>query len=180
MTKLMNVLVPSVLISEKEVEFELQTTSNQLLSLLDLMKFHSLMQMKNLVEVTIIDVPTNALRFYVTYFLLSTQFNARVNVSVQTNELLPVMSVTSLFNSINWMEREVWDLFGIFFTNHPDLRRLLTDYGFIGHPLRKDFPLSGFVDIFYNDAQKLLTYEPVELAQSFRKFSFGSPWTQIK
>jgi NADH:ubiquinone oxidoreductase subunit C len=101
MTKLMNVLVPSVLISEKEVEFELQTTSNQLLSLLDLMKFHSLVQMKNLVEVTIIDVPTNALRFYVTYFLLSTQFNARVNVSVQTNELLPVMSVTSLFNSIN-------------------------------------------------------------------------------
>jgi len=173
-------VIPATLISEREVEFELQTSSAHLLNLLDILKSHSLTQLRNLVEVTAADIPTNPLRFYVTYFLLSTHYNARARVSVQTNEMLPIISVTSLFNSANWMEREVWDLYGIFFVNHPDLRRILTDYGLTGHPLRKDFPLSGFTDIFYSDSRKLLVYEPVELAQSFRKFSFLSPWIQGK
>ena len=178
--QVVNNAVPSALISDRKVEFELQVSSNLLLSVLDVAKSHTLTMFKNLVELTAADLPHNNLRFYVSYFLLSTHYNARARVSVQTNELLPIMSVTPLFNSSNWMEREVWDLYGIFFTNHPDLRRILTDYGFVGHPLRKDFPLSGFTDIFYNDAQKLLVYEPVELAQSFRKFSFLSPWTESK
>ena len=178
--QVINNTVPSALISDREVEFELQVSSANLLNLLDILKSHSLTKLVNLVELTATDIPTNPLRFYVSYFLLSTHYNTRVRVSVQTNELLPIISVTSLFNSANWMEREVWDLFGIMFANHPDLRRILTDYGFTGHPLRKDFPLSGFTDIFYNDAQKLLVYEPVELAQSFRKFSFLSPWIQGK
>jgi NADH/F420H2 dehydrogenase subunit C len=178
--QVINQMVPSALISDNGVEFELQITSNQLLPVLDVLKSHSLTQCKNLVELTAVDSPTSNLRFYVTYFLLSTQYNTRVWVSAQTNEMLPIISATSIYNSANWMEREVWDMYGILFTNHPDLRRILTDYGFVGHPLRKDFPLSGFTDIFYNDAQKLLVYEPVELAQSFRKFSFLSPWTQAK
>lgn len=175
-----NRVIPSTLVSDRAVEFEFQASSANLVNALDVLKSHSLTQCRNLVELTAADIPTNPLRFYVTYFLLSTHYNARVRVSVQTNELLPIMSVTPLFNSANWMEREVWDLFGVFFVNHPDLRRILTDYGFVGHPLRKDFPLSGFTDIFYNDAQKLLVYSPVELAQSFRKFSFLSPWIQSK
>lgn len=178
--QVINNVVPSVLVSDRKVEFELQVSSAHLLNVLDILKSHSLTQMRNLVEVTAADITANPLRFYVSYFLLSTQYNARIRVSVQTDEMLPVISVTSLFNSANWMEREVWDLLGIFFSNHPDLRRILTDYGFTGHPLRKDFPLSGFTDIFYSDAQKLLVYEPVELAQSFRKFSFLSPWIQSK
>jgi NADH:ubiquinone oxidoreductase subunit C len=178
--QVINNTVLSALISDREVEFELQVSSANLLNLLDILKSHSLTKLVNLVELTATDIPTNSLRFYASYFLLSTHYNTRVCVSVQTNELLPIISVTSLFNSANWMEREVWDLFGIMFANHPDLRRILTDYGFTGHPLRKDFPLSGFTDIFYNDAQKLLVYEPVELAQSFRKFSFLSPWIQGK
>jgi NADH:ubiquinone oxidoreductase subunit C len=178
--QVINQVVPSALISDRNVEFEFQVTSKQLLPILDVLKAHSLTQCKNLVELTASDQPTGNLRFYVTYFLLSISYNTRVRVSVQTNEMLPIVSATSIFNSANWMEREAFDLFGLFFVNHPDLRRILTDYGFVGHPLRKDFPLSGFTDIFYNDAQKLLVYEPVELAQSFRKFSFLSPWTQTK
>ena len=178
--KNINQLLPIPFISDHGVEFEFQVNNQTLLPLLTILKTHSLTRMTNLVEITAADLPNNTLRFYVSYFLLSSEYNARVRLSMQTNELQPVISATSVFNSANWSEREVWDLFGIFFADHPDLRRILTDYGFIGHPLRKDFPLSGFVDIFYNDAKKLLVYEPVELAQSFRKFSFLSPWIQEK
>jgi len=178
--QIINQIVPSALITDRGVEIEIQTTSNHLLNVLDVLKSHSLTQFKNLVEITAVDSPSNELRFYVTYFLVSTQYNTRAHVSVQTNEMLPVISVTSLFNSANWYEREIYDLFGVFFVNHPDLRRILTDYGFVGHPLRKDFPLSGFTDVFYDESKKLLVYEPVELSQSFRKFSFLSPWIEAK
>jgi NADH:ubiquinone oxidoreductase subunit C len=186
--KIINALVPSALISDRDVELEIQTTSSNLLTLMDILKNHSLTQTKNLMEITFVDRISqigvtesvgsieNSLRFYLTYFLLSVHYNFRVRVSVQTSELMPVLSITSLFSSINWYEREAYDMGGIFFTNHPDLRRILTDYGFQGYPLRKDFPLSGFTDLFYNDARKLLSYEPVTLIQSFRKFSFTSPW----
>jgi NADH:ubiquinone oxidoreductase subunit C len=173
-------LVPSALVSNQDVDFEFQTSSANILSLLEVLKSHSLSLFKNCVEVTAVDLPSNSLRFYVTYFLLSTQYNARASVSVQTDELLPIFSITSLFSSVNWMEREIFDLYGIFFTQHPDLRRLLTDYGFQGHAGRVDFPLSGHQDIFYDDAKKLLSYQSVELAQSFRSFNFLSPWVQDK
>src|SRR3954468_19976400 len=109
-----NQVVPSALISDRNVEFEFQVASNQLLSVLDILKTHSLTQCKNLVELTAVDQPTGNLRFYVTYFLLSIPYNTRTRVSVQTNEMLPIISATSLFNSANWMEREVFDLFGLF------------------------------------------------------------------
>jgi NADH-quinone oxidoreductase subunit C len=179
--KLLNQLIPVVIsVDRNEVEHEFQINNQNLLQLMTFLKNHCLLRLNNLIEITSVDLPNNALRFSVNYFLLSIDYNTRARISLQTNELHPVISATSIFNSANWMEREIFDLFGIFFVDHPDLRRILTDYGFIGHALRKDFPLSGFVDIFYNDAKKLLVYEPVELAQSFRKFSFLSPWIQDK
>ena len=100
----------------------------------------------------------------------------RVRVKIETDEQTPVPSLTEFYNSANWYEREAWDLFGIYFSGHPDLRRILTDYGFEGHPLRKDFPLTGYVEVRYDDEQKRVVYEPVELAQDFRNFDFLSPW----
>lgn len=173
--------MPSNLFSDSEVEFEFQTTpTSYLLHILQILKLHSLTQFKCLLELTAIDQPKNTLRFVLSYFLVSVAYNSRVRVSVQADDLLPVMSVTPLFNSANWPEREVFDLYGILFIDHPDLRRLLTDYGFLGHPLRKDFPLSGFTDIYYDDSRKLLKYAPASVSQSFRKFSFLSPWIQDK
>lgn len=172
--QIINQLVPSTLISDRDIDFELQVSPANLLSVLDLLKSHILTQIKNLMEITAVDT-SNVLRFYVTYFLESTHYNTRGRVSVQTNELMPLISITIVFNSINWYEREAYDMYGLMFMNHPDLRRILTDYGFQGFPLRKDFPLSGFTDVFYDDGRKLLVYEPVTLAQNFRKFSFLSP-----
>lgn len=108
--------------------------------------------------------------------LLSLANNQRVLVKTYTDELTPVESITGLFQGANWYEREVWDMYGVFFANHPDLRRILTDYGFSGHPFRKDFPLTGFVEVRYDDEVKRVVYEPLELAQEFRKFDLGSPW----
>jgi NADH dehydrogenase (ubiquinone) Fe-S protein 3 len=108
--------------------------------------------------------------------LLSVRFNQRVIVKTYTDELTPIDSVTPIFQGANWYEREVWDMYGVFFSNHPDLRRILTDYGFAGHPFRKDFPLTGFVEVRYDDEVKRVVCEPIELAQEFRKFDLGSPW----
>jgi len=176
-----NNVVISSLFTDKDVEFEFQTVrEGSLLNLLEMLKMHSLTQLSNLVELTAVDQPQNALRFIVSYFLLSVHYNARVRVSVQTDDLNPIISTTRLFNSTNWPEREVWDMYGVSFLGHTDLRRLLTDYGFQGFPLRKDFPLSGFTDVYYDDSRKLLKYTPVSISQSFRKFSFLSPWIQDK
>ena len=106
--------------------------------------------------------------------------NTRIRVKLSTDEDTPVASVTSIFNSANWWEREVWDMFGIGFIDHPDLRRILTDYGFEGHPLRKDFPLTGYVELRYDDEQKRVVYEPVKLTQEFRTFDFLSPWEGVQ
>lgn len=108
--------------------------------------------------------------------LLSVRFNQRVIVKTYTDELTPIDSVTPIYQGANWYEREVWDMYGVFFSNHPDLRRILTDYGFAGHPFRKDFPLTGFVEVRYDDEVKRVVCEPIELAQEFRKFDLGSPW----
>jgi len=123
-----------------------------------------------------VDYPDRPQRFDVVYNLLSLTHNQRIRLTLETDEEQPVASATALYSSAGWWEREAWDLFGIFFSDHPDLRRILTDYGFEGHPLRKDFPLTGFVELRYDDDQKRVVYEPVRLKQEFRSFDFISPW----
>jgi NADH-quinone oxidoreductase subunit C len=129
-----------------------------------------------LVDLCGADYPDRPQRFEVVYNLLSLTQNRRVRVKVETDEETPVSSVVSVYSVANWFERETWDLYGIFFEDHPDLRRLLTDYGFDGHPMRKDFPLTGYVEVRYDDEQKRVVYEPVKLTQEFRTFDFLSPW----
>jgi NADH-quinone oxidoreductase subunit C len=131
---------------------------------------------KLLVDVCGVDYPEREKRFEVVYNLLSISHNQRIRVKVAVGEDDPVPSVAQLYPTANWFEREVWDLYGVFFAEHPDLRRILTDYGFEGHPLRKDFPLTGHVEVRYDDEQKRVVYEPVRLTQDFRSFDFLSPW----
>jgi NADH-quinone oxidoreductase subunit C len=125
------------------------------------------------------DYPEREKRFDIVYQLLSPKKNRRIRVKAQTDETTPVPSVVSVFPAANWCERETYDLFGVLFDGHPDLRRILTDYGFEGHPLRKDFPMTGFVEVRYDDAEKRVVYEPVRLTQEFRQFDFLSPWEGI-
>ncbi len=131
---------------------------------------------KQLVDVCGADYPERPQRFDVVYNLLSVKHNTRIRVKVRTDESTPVESVVSVFKSAIWFERETWDLYGIYFSNNPDLRRILTDYGFEGHPLRKDFPLTGYVELRYDEEQRRVVYEPVKLSQDFRRFDFESPW----
>jgi NADH-quinone oxidoreductase subunit C len=131
---------------------------------------------KCLVDICGVDWPERERRFDVVYNLLSVKLNQRIRVRVETDEQTPVPTATTVFPSAGWYEREAWDLYGIYFADHPDLRRLLTDYGFEGHPLRKDFPLTGHVEVRYDDEQKRVVYEPVKLTQDFRRFDFLSPW----
>ncbi len=133
-------------------------------------------QFKCLMDVCGVDFPDREERFDVVYNLLSLRHNHRIRVTLSTDEANPVPSVTGVFSSAGWWEREAWDLVGIYFSDHPDLRRILSDYGFEGHPLRKDFPLTGYVELRYDDEQKRVVYEPVELTQDFRSFDFLSPW----
>jgi len=132
-----------------------------------------------IVDVCGADYPEREKRFDVVYHLLSLKQNLRIRLKVQTDADTPVPSVTGVFPGANWFEREAYDLYGILFTGHPELRRLLTDYGFDGHPLRKDFPTSGFVEVRYDDELKRVVYEPVRLAQEFRNFDFLSPWEGV-
>ena len=133
-------------------------------------------QFKMLVDLCGVDWPERAERLEVVYNLLSLKQNQRIRVKVSTDEDRPVPSVTSVFSAAGWFEREAWDLYGILFSDHPDLRRILTDYGFQGHPLRKEFPLTGYVQVRYDEEQKRVVYEPVKLTQEFRSFDFLSPW----
>jgi NADH-quinone oxidoreductase subunit C len=132
--------------------------------------------MNQLMDICGADYPERPERFDVVYNLLSLKHNWRVRVKVQTDENSPVPSVVGVYSAAGWFERECWDLYGIAFTGHPDLRRILTDYGFEGHPLRKDFPLTGYVEVRYDDEKKRVVYEPVKLVQDFRNFDFLSPW----
>jgi NADH-quinone oxidoreductase subunit C len=131
---------------------------------------------KQLMDVTAVDYPEREERFEVVYNLLSPKQNLRVRVKIATDETTPVPTASAAFSSAIWFEREVWDMYGIYFAEHPDLRRILTDYGFDGHPLRKDFPLTGYVEVRYDEDQKRVVYEPVNLTQEFRQFDFVSPW----
>jgi len=130
----------------------------------------------NLIDICGVDWPQRELRFDVVYHLLSPKKNLRVRVKVATDEDTPIPSACPVYPGADWFERETWDMYGVLFTGHPDLRRILTDYGFEGHPLRKDFPTTGFVEVRYDDAAKRVVYEPVELKQEFRNFDFMSPW----
>ena len=134
---------------------------------------------KMLVDICGVDYPARPERFEVVYNLLSLRHNRRIRVKVATDAATPVPSVSGVYSAANWYEREIWDLYGVLFADHPDLRRILTDYGFEGHPLRKDFPLTGYVEVRYDDEQKRVVYEPVNLAQEFRTFDFLSPWEGI-
>jgi NADH-quinone oxidoreductase subunit C len=129
-----------------------------------------------LIDICGVDYPERPERFDVVYNLLSVKLDQRVRVKAMADETSPVPSVTGLFSAAGWYEREAWDLYGIYFADHPDLRRILTDYGFEGHPLRKDFPLTGYVELRYDEEQKRVVYEPVKLKQEFRSFDFSSPW----
>ena len=128
------------------------------------------------IDISGVDYPEREKRFEVVYHLLSPRRNQRVRVKVSTDEEMPLPSANAVFPAANWYEREIYDLYGVLFTDHPDLRRILTDYGFEGHPLRKDFPLTGFVEVRYDDETKRVVYEPVNLRQEFRTFDFLSPW----
>ena len=130
----------------------------------------------SLIDVCGVDWPQREKRFDIVYHLLSPRHNARVRLKVRTDEDTPVPSITPVFPGADWFEREAYDFYGVLFTGHPDLRRILTDYGFEGHPLRKDFPLTGFVELRYDEEQKRVIYEPVKLTQEFRRFDFLSPW----
>ncbi len=128
------------------------------------------------IDVTAVDWPQRENRFDVVYHFLSPMLNQRVRVKAETDEVTPVPSIIEVFRGADWFERETYDLYGVLFTGHPDMRRILTDYGFEGHPLRKDFPLTGFVEVRYDDEEKRVVYEPVKLNQEFRTFDFLSPW----
>lgn len=133
-------------------------------------------QFHQMVDVCGVDYPARAERFDVVYNLLSTALNQRIRVKLSTDEVTPVPSVTHIYPAAGWFERETWDMYGVFFAGNPDLRRILTDYGFDGHPLRKDFPLTGYVEMRYDEEEKRVVYEPVKLTQAFRSFDYLSPW----
>ncbi|MSP81553.1 MAG: NADH-quinone oxidoreductase subunit C [Alphaproteobacteria bacterium] len=131
---------------------------------------------KQLIDLTAVDYPARPERFEIVYNLLSLRHNRRIRVKVTSDDATPVPTVVGVYSVAGWFEREVWDMYGVLFADNPDLRRLLTDYGFEGHPLRKDFPLTGYVELRYDDEQKRVVYEPVKLTQAFRNFDFMSPW----
>ncbi|XP_044292078.1 NADH dehydrogenase [ubiquinone] iron-sulfur protein 3, mitochondrial isoform X2 [Varanus komodoensis] len=157
-------------------ELEILIHPDGIIPVLSFLKDHTTAQFKSLADLTAIDVPSRQYRFEIIYNLLSLRYNSRIRVKTYTDELTPLDSAFPIYNAANWYEREVWDMYGVFFANHPDLRRILTDYGFEGHPFRKDFPLSGYVEVRYDDEVKRVVAEPLELAQEFRKFDLNSPW----
>lgn len=157
-------------------ELTLTVARDQIANFLRYLRDEPRCQFTVLIDICGVDYPGRQRRFDVVYHLLSLHLNHRIRVRTETDEGAPVPSVVNLFPVANWFEREAFDLYGILFSGHPDLRRILTDYGFQGHPLRKDFPLTGFVEVRYSEEQKRVVYEPVRLAQEFRNFDFLSPW----
>jgi NADH-quinone oxidoreductase subunit C len=167
------------LISLSEIkygELTVTTSGEKLLTLLRFLRDDAKCGFINLIDICGVDWPQRPDRFDVVYHLLSPKQNLRIRIKVATGEEQPVPSACAVYPGADWFEREAWDMYGILFTGHPDLRRILTDYGFEGHPLRKDFPTTGFVEVRYDDAAKRVVYEPVELKQEFRNFDFLSPW----
>lgn len=162
-------------ISENEIVLVLRE-NKKLRRVLNLLKNHSEFQYKTLIDLYGVDYISRKKRFEVHYVLWSLQYNERIRIKCYLGLEESLESVSSVYSSANWLEREVWDMYGIYFMDHPDLRRILTDYGFEGFPLRKDFPVTGFLEVRYNENEKRIIYEPVELSQEYRLFHFLSPW----
>jgi len=154
--------------------------SEDLLDVILLLKTNKNIKFRQLIDITAVDYPENQKRFKIVYLLLSHEFNQRIILSYFISENEKISSLTKIFPSANWMEREIFDMYGIKFNNHPDLRRILTDYGFEGHPLRKDFPLTGHNEVRYSEDEKKVIYEPVKLEQNYRNFDYESPWEGTK
>jgi NADH-quinone oxidoreductase subunit C len=156
-------------------ELNIEARADQIVPLLTLLKDDAEFQFQQLIELCGVDYPERPLRFDVVYLLLSLTKNLRLRIKVQTDEDTAVPSVTGVYPNADWCERETFDMYGVFFSGHPDLRRILTDYGFHGHPLRKDFPMTGYVEVRYDDSLKRVVYEPVKITE-YRAFDFLSPW----
>ncbi len=153
---------------------------NNLIEVMIFLKTHSSTKFKQLIDITAVDYPERDKRFKMVYLLLSHEKNSRIKIEFNIKEGEILSSLTSIFPSANWMEREVFDMYGVEFKDHPDLRRILTDYGFKGHPLRKDFPLTGHNEVRYSEEDKKVIYEPVKLEQNYRNFDYESPWEGTK
>ena len=154
--------------------------SEDLLDVILMLKTNKNIKFRQLIDITAVDYPENQKRFKIVYLLLSHEFNQRIILSYFISENEKISSLTKIFPSANWMEREVFDMYGIKFNDHPDMRRILTDYGFEGHPLRKDFPLTGHNEVRYSEDEKKVIYEPVKLEQNYRNFDYESPWEGTK
>ena len=157
-------------------ELLIEISENNLIEVIQFLKSHEKCKFKQLIDIAGVDFPEDEKRFKLVYLFLSHELNHRIKVSVKFESKQNINSITKIFPSANWMEREVFDMYGVKFKNHPDLRRILTDYGFKGHPLRKDFPLTGFNEVRYSEKEKKVIYEPVKLEQNYRNFDFESPW----
>lgn len=161
-------------------EICINAAPHHLVGLTSFLQKHHNAQFVQLVDICGVDYPGKQKRFTVIYNFLSLVFNFRIRIKTKISEMEAIPSVSQVYPSALWLERETWDLFGVFFSNHPDLRRILTDYGFEGYPFRKDFPQIGFTEVRYDDKKKHVLYEPVELAQEYRLFNFLSPWIQVR
>ncbi|OLL23028.1 NADH-ubiquinone oxidoreductase 30 subunit, mitochondrial [Neolecta irregularis DAH-3] len=160
-------------------ELSLHISPSGLVPIMTFLKYHTNAQFKSVMDIACVDYPTKSNRFEVVYNILSHRWNARLRVKTYANEASSVPSITDLFQGANWYEREAYDMFGVFFSNHPDLRRILTDYGFEGHPLRKDFPLTGYTEVRYDEEKKRVVVEPLQLQQAFRNFEAQSVWEPV-
>ena len=157
-------------------QLEIQIDKESLLDVIIFLKKNDSTKFRQLIDITAVDYIGSENRFKMIYLLLSHEYNLRINITFNINENEVVNSLTKIFPSANWMEREVFDMYGIKFNDHPDLRRILTDYGFSGHPLRKDFPITGHTEVRYSEEKKKVVYEPVKLEQNYRNFDYSSPW----
>ena len=157
-------------------ELLIETEEAELLEVVQFLKSNEKCKFKQLIDIAGVDYPENEKRFELIYLFLSHEHNLRIKLLIKFQINQTIVSLTKIFPSANWMEREVFDMYGVKFKNHPDLRRILTDYGFKGHPLRKDFPLTGFNEVRYSEKEKKVIYEPVKLEQNYRNFDFESPW----
>ena len=157
-------------------ELLVEINEDEIINVITFLKSHDKFKFKQLIDIAGIDYPQEEKRFNLTYLLLSHEKNIRIKISINFEIGKKIPTITKIYPSANWMEREVFDMYGVEFTDHPDLRRILTDYNFEGHPLRKDFPLTGFNEVRYSEKEKKVIYEPVKLEQNYRNFDFESPW----
>ena len=180
--KLMNSELTSKLQSSiiEHNELLIEINENDLVDILQFLKSNDSFKFRQLIDIAGADYPEDEKRFHLIYLLLSHENNLRIKIIIKFQIDQKISSITKIFPSANWMEREVFDMYGIKFKNHPDLRRILTDYNFKGHPLRKDFPLTGFNEVRYSEKEKKVIYEPVKLEQNYRNFDFESPWEGTK